>query len=237
MSEYSEIGSVYALAEERIHTTSKNLHEVFNGDANTQVLAENGYVPSVRKALVDSFYFKDPIDWSQGSRETLFNQPRRFTNPQNKADVTFWYAAAATQSNPVLMTSSPFTSPDWQPWISGYDNGKGQLLWTRVDNTSKVLKIPFAFSIVNMLFINGCWQDPATAYTVDKKNKQIVLASDIDIDDSVFVLFGLTGGIVPSLIGQMESLLEQTQQAANELTTALSDIADLKLRVAALEAA
>ena len=88
---------------------SNQLHGVINGDANAEVTVEDGSkIPSVRKALLDNFYFKDPIAWQTGQTETVFNQLRQFT------DGSWWYAPSATASNPISMGSSPVGDVLWK---------------------------------------------------------------------------------------------------------------------------
>ena len=88
---------------------SNQLHGVINGDANAEVIVEDGSkVPSIRKALLDNFYFKDPIAWQVGQTENVFNQLRQFT------DGSWWYAPSATASNPISMGSSPVGDVLWK---------------------------------------------------------------------------------------------------------------------------
>ena len=84
---------------------SNQLHSVINGDANAEVIVEDGSkIPSVRKAMVDSLYFKPPIAWAQGAYEDTYNQLREFVDGDVR---TWWFAKGATVSTPVLMTTNP----------------------------------------------------------------------------------------------------------------------------------
>ena len=98
------------------------MHDVINGDAYTEVETEDGNIPSIRKSLVDNYYFKSPTNWSTGSTETVHNQLRTYT------DGTWWFAPQATPSNPVTMTSNPYTDSNWKVWSKGqagiYQNAK-----------------------------------------------------------------------------------------------------------------
>lgn len=236
---------IYARAEETAYVAAEQLHRVFNGTAEEEVMADDGLIPSVRKALVDNFYFLDPIAWEVDVTESVFNQPRVFTNPTAPEDVTYWWSPSARSTAPTPMGGSPFGDDNWQPWISGFDDGRGQLFWVykAEDFNTKLLRVPFKFSIVNSVYINGVYQNPEDAYAVGKKRREITLSQTLDKDDYVFVLFGLRGGIVPSLIKTIETYrnsaeksADRAEDAAAKLTAALSDIDDLKLRVAALEA-
>lgn len=94
--------------------SSNQLHGVINGDANAEVTVEDGSkIPSVRKAMVDSLYFKPPIAWAQGEYEDTYNQLREFVDGDVR---TWWFAKGATVSTPVLMTTNPATDPNWTLW-------------------------------------------------------------------------------------------------------------------------
>lgn len=93
---------------------SNQLHGVINGDANAEVTVEDGSkIPSVRKAMVDSLYFKPAIAWAQGEYEDTYNQLREFVDGDVR---TWWFAKGATVSTPVLMTTNPATDPNWTLW-------------------------------------------------------------------------------------------------------------------------
>jgi hypothetical protein len=99
----------YSVAVERTITAGEQIHQIVNGTATTEVTVEDGSkVPSVRKALLDNFYFKDPIAWQAGQTENVFNQLRQFT------DGSWWYAPSATASNPISMGSTPVGDPLWK---------------------------------------------------------------------------------------------------------------------------
>lgn len=88
-------------------TSSDQLYNVINGLATEVVATDNGDIPTLRKALVDNFYFRDPIAWVQGANETVFNQLRSFT------DGTWWYAPAATATNILPMGVTPYGDSNW----------------------------------------------------------------------------------------------------------------------------
>lgn len=99
----------YSQAVEQTITAGEQIHQIINGTATTEVTVEDGSkVPSVRKALLDNFYFKDPLDWQSGQQEVVFNQLRKFT------DGTMWYAPNATASNPINMGATPVGNNNWK---------------------------------------------------------------------------------------------------------------------------
>lgn len=99
----------YNQAVEQTITAGEQIHQIVNGTATTEVTVEDGSkVPSIRKALLDNFYFKDPIAWQVGQTENVFNQLRQFT------DGSWWYAPSATASNPISMGNTPVGDPLWE---------------------------------------------------------------------------------------------------------------------------
>lgn len=101
--------TTYSEAVEQTITAGEQIHQIVNGTATTEVTVEDGSkVPSIRKALLDNFYFKDPVSWQVGQTENVFNQLRKFT------DGTWWYAPSATASNPVSMGSTPVGDLLWK---------------------------------------------------------------------------------------------------------------------------
>lgn len=99
----------YSAAVEQTITAGEQIHQIVNGTATTEVIVEDGSkVPSIRKALLDNFYFKDPIAWQVGQTENVFNQIRQFT------DGSWWYAPSATAIAPISMGSTPVGDPLWR---------------------------------------------------------------------------------------------------------------------------
>ena len=76
-------------------------HNIINGGEDETFEVDDGTIPSVRKSIKDNYYFKDPIDWNQGSAITEFNQLVKYT------DGTLWTAPTARVSNPILMGVTP----------------------------------------------------------------------------------------------------------------------------------
>ena len=46
--------------------SSNQLHDVINGSATESIETESGLIPTLRKALVDNFFFKSPLDSRTG---------------------------------------------------------------------------------------------------------------------------------------------------------------------------
>lgn len=97
-------------------TASNQFHQIINEDGTTSVPIEDGsLIPTVRKALLENFYFKDPIAWSSGATETVFNQLRSYT------DGTWWYAPTARSSTPVTMSGTPVGDTNWKLYNKSFD--------------------------------------------------------------------------------------------------------------------
>jgi hypothetical protein len=88
-------------------TSSDQLYNVINGTSTDVIATDSGDIPSLRKSLVDNFFFLDPIDWLQGENSTKFNQLYKFT------DGLLWYAPAATVTNPIPLGASPNGDANW----------------------------------------------------------------------------------------------------------------------------
>lgn len=98
----------YQQAVEQTITCAEQFNQIVNGTATAEIVVEDGSkIPSIRKSLIDNFYFKDPLPWSQGSTETVYNQLRKFT------DGSWWYAPNATASFPISMGVTPVGDVNW----------------------------------------------------------------------------------------------------------------------------
>ncbi|WNO47250.1 hypothetical protein [Vibrio phage vB_VibM_10AMN] len=95
-------------AVELIIDGGNQLHQIINEDATTEVQTESGPIPSVRKALADTFLFLEPIAWQNGSDEIAFNQLRTF-------DDNIYWAPTASLSNPIPMGVTPVGDSNWHP--------------------------------------------------------------------------------------------------------------------------
>jgi len=93
-------------ASELLIDVSNQLHEIVNESATSEISTDSGLVPSVRKALADTFLFQQPIPWEQGQTETAFNQLRTF-------GTNLYWAPSATSSNPISMGATPEGDDNW----------------------------------------------------------------------------------------------------------------------------
>ncbi|EFM7019301.1 polymer-forming cytoskeletal protein [Escherichia coli] len=100
-------------AVDQVIVDSERLHLVVNGNAVDEVVVEDGTtIPTVRKAMLDSLYFKTPpIPWAYGASTTVFNQLYAF---KGETGTQWWYAPAASKDNPVRMPADPSQSPSWR---------------------------------------------------------------------------------------------------------------------------
>lgn len=102
------ISSEGSAAVDQVIEDSARLNIVVNGDGTASAITEDGSpIPSVRKAYLENLVFKTPIiEWRNGMSVTVFNQLYSFLD--NTGTTSWWYAPAATTSNPVVMGDSPF---------------------------------------------------------------------------------------------------------------------------------
>ena len=99
-----------AQAEDMIIFTGNQIHDIMNADAASVIEAENGQIPSIRKALVDNMYFKTPQIWVASTQITDPLQLKQFT------DGGWYFAPTATVSTPVNLGATPIGDTNWKPW-------------------------------------------------------------------------------------------------------------------------
>lgn len=93
-------------ATELLISASNQVHDIVNGGALATVTTDSGEIPSVRKALADTFLFLDPLPWDQGVSESAFNRLRMF-------NANLYWAPSATTVQPVIMGATPEGDPNW----------------------------------------------------------------------------------------------------------------------------
>lgn len=108
-------------AIDQIIVDAARLHTVVNGTGTDQATTEDGsLIPSVRKALLDNFYFKVPVlPWRNGQSVTVFNQLYSFTDEDGV--ISWWYAPGATTSSPAIMTDSPYNNVKFKIFMDRTD--------------------------------------------------------------------------------------------------------------------
>lgn len=189
----------YSQAVEQTITAGEQIHQIVNGTATTEVTVEDGSkVPSIRKALIDNFYFKDPITWQAGQTENVFNQLRQFT------DGSWWYAPSATASNPISMGGTPIGDSLWKI----YDFDAIGKLEPRIN---EALRRSYAEAGYDLI---GGFGD--TGLIVDE-------AMDVVLWEPTGVAYAYIG-ILPHTIGAGESPVGNPLWVAKDATILRSDI-------------
>lgn len=99
-----------AQAEDMIIFTGNQIHDIMNADATSVIEAEDGQIPSIRKAFVDNMYFKSPQIWVASTQVIDPLQLKRFT------DGGWYFAPTATASTPVNLGATPIGDTNWKSW-------------------------------------------------------------------------------------------------------------------------
>lgn len=144
---------------------SNQLHDVINGDALTTVETENGDIPTLRKALVDNFYFKTPINWAEGESATVFNQLYYFDG--TLATSGWYYAPQATLDNPIAMGSTPIDDDNWRLYQTATQSIPAQVYpWdTEITQITNSIVPPYEFDSAIVTY-NGVTLVPNKDYTI-----------------------------------------------------------------------
>lgn len=187
-------------AVELVIDGGNQLHQIINEDATTEIQTESGPIPSVRKALADTFLFLDPIPWQQGSDEISFNQLRVFGSD-------IYWAPTATLSSPVPMGVTPEGDSNWKLALvnpRGYkglwpDTGgsslKGETWQTQVGgNPTGRYYTALQETTIDPVNDDDNWREIVTPESVTIAQNDIVKGSIFKGDDGVNVK---DGEIVP----------------------------------------
>lgn len=172
---------------------SNQLHDVINGDALTTVETENGDIPTLRKALVDNFYFKTPITWVEGESSTVFNQLYYFDG--TLATSGWYYAPQATLDNPIAMGSTPLDDDNWRLYQTATQSIPAQVYpWSvEITEASESVSPPYEFDTA-IVILNGVVLTPTRDYTIS--NNKINFTSTItpepgaEVPDILFCYIG-----------------------------------------------
>lgn len=134
--------------------SGNQLADVINGDATQNVVTESGDIPTLRKALVDNFFFKSPIPWTQGQQVTVFNQLYYFY--ESTSQNGWYYAPSATSTNPVLMGATPVGDANWRLYSVVSQNTPAEVYpWgTEILTTTTSVSPPYSFDTAIVTF-NG----------------------------------------------------------------------------------
>lgn len=141
---------------------SNQLHKILNGDSTTEITVEDGSkIPSVRKAQLDSMYFKAPVAWLVGSYSVDYLQLYKFE--ETNGTFSWWFAKNATTTNPILMASTPNPDSNWTLYSTDY---------TGLRQIYKRLAAEAGFNLVDGSFEEGAvisgWPDVVWSQTDGK---------------------------------------------------------------------
>lgn len=203
--------------------SSNQLHDIINGDATATVETETGLIPTLRKALIDNFFFKSPIAWAAGTNETVFNQLRFF---QNGILSGYYYAPTATTANPIPMQGTPSGDNNWVLWAMKTEQLANEVypwLYTGATGYEKVISPPYVFDSA-IVTINGVVQIVGDAYTI--QDSQIILSEPLGLDPVTGLpnkLFAYIGKIVatadndPNLVNRVTALENTTATLTTQM--------------------
>lgn len=172
---------------------SNQLHDVINGDALTTVETENGDIPTLRKALVDNFYFKTPITWVEGESSTVFNQLYYFDG--TPATSGWYYAPQATLDNPIAMGSTPLNDDNWRLYQTATESIPAQVFpWsTEITQVTSSIVPPYEFDTAIVTY-NSAVLVPGKDYTISNNTitftPALVPEPDAEIPDILFCYIG-----------------------------------------------
>lgn len=172
---------------------SNQLHDVINGDALTTVETENGDVPTLRKALVDNFYFKTPINWVEGESATVFNQLYYFDG--TLATSGWYYAPQATLDNPITMGSTPSGDDNWRLYKTATQSIPAQVYpWsTEITQVTSSIVPPYEFDTAIVTY-NSAVLVPGKDYTIANNTitftPALVPEPDAEVPDVLFCYIG-----------------------------------------------
>lgn len=162
--------------------SSNQFHRIINESATSTINTASGPIDSLRKALVDNFYFKTPLEWIQGESEIEFNQLRLFS------DGYIYFAPSARGNNPIPMGVTPVGDPNWvlssfnltenidnvvqsalQQHVNEADPHSQYVLETQLSSVSSANKIPLANSNgkIDLGWFPDNYLDPVIPYSAD----------------------------------------------------------------------
>lgn len=203
--------------------SSNQLHDVINGSATESIETESGLIPTLRKALMDNFFFKSPIEWSEGSNETTFNQLRYFKNGILSG---YYYAPAATLVNPIPMQGTPVGDNNWVLWGMQTEQLATEMipwLYTSATGYEKTISPPYVFDSA-IVTINGIVQIVGDAFTI--VDSQILLSEPLGHDPATGLpnqLFAYLGKMIataendPNMENRITALETKTEELSEDM--------------------
>lgn len=183
---------------------SNQIGSVVNGDAQSTVATENGDIPTLRKALIDNFYFKTPIDWKSGTNETVFNQLRYFANGILSG---YYYAPRATTANPIPMGASPSGDSNWVLYQLEQKELPSEVHAWYFDGATgdeTVITPPYVFDSA-IVTIGGIIQIPGESYRIE--DSKIILGEPLGLDPTTGEpnqFFAYLGKTIPATTDYIE---------------------------------
>lgn len=172
--------------------SSNQLSSIINGDAISDIEVQTGGIPTVRKALVDNFFFKSPILWVQDTTATIFNQLYYFYD----SDVNngWYYAPGATSTNPVLMGATPVGDANWRLYSVVSQNIPAEVFpWgTEITSITSSVTPPHTFDTAIVTF-NGITLTDKDYTILDNTiyfTTPLVPEDDAEIADYLFCYLG-----------------------------------------------
>lgn len=172
---------------------SNQLHNVINGDATTTIETENGDIPSVRKALVDNFFFKTPVRWTNGESSTLFNQLYYFY--EDEVVNGWYYAPSATTDNPVSLGSTPVGDDNWVLYTPVSRSTPSEVYPWYVEITQEQTSVspPYTFDTAIVVY-NGIVLTATKDYTITDSvinfTSPLEIEPDAEYPDILFCYLG-----------------------------------------------
>lgn len=170
---------------------SNQLGDVINGDATSVVSTESGDIPTLRKALIDNFYFKTPIDWVEGESTTVFNQLYYFGGTLSTSG--WYYAPQATPDNPIVMGSNPSDDANWRLYQTATTPAQVFPWSTEITQVTSSIVPPYEFDTAIVTY-NGAVLVPGRDYTISNNTitftPALVPEPDAEVPDILFCYIG-----------------------------------------------
>lgn len=150
-------------ATDLIISASSDIHDVINGLSTEEItLCDGSTIPTLRKALIDNFYFLPAIPYAEGVDNTVYNQLFNYND-------LLIYSPAATIDNPISSPEFPLETGNWVIFsnvgqsieIAPRQIGDGTTI--TFESTTTESNNPQVF----LVSLDGTKQRPVTDYNVD----------------------------------------------------------------------